>query len=457
MQGSEESVKRSYAQWRIRQLALTFTGYATYYFVRKNFSAAMPLLEKEPDLDITKSDLGGFLTAHSILYGVSKFANGYFADRANARYFFAFGLIVSALLNLGCGLATTAAVLGFLWCLNGWFQGMGFPPCARVLSHWFAPAERGFKWSIWNSSHMIGGAVIPVWAAWLGKKFGWEWAFIGPGLLAVVVAASIAVFMRDTPGSVGLPPVEDFYEGRRLTLTESERQEEVQDTKSREDSPVLTAAEIEKKLAEDREFKAFLKKRVFQNRFIWLICFANFCVYTVRGGFFDWLFSFLTEEKNYGLIESGFMVAAFEIAGLIGSVAAGFITDKYMKDRRAPLCVVYMIGATLAVVAFWKLPNMGWMVDGSVLFAVGFLVYGPQFLVGVMTADIVTKKAAATAIGMTGFFGYLSSILSGYGLGWLVDNYGWDGGFMMLAVVALIGAGLFAMCWNAGAPKDLEG
>jgi OPA family glycerol-3-phosphate transporter-like MFS transporter/OPA family sugar phosphate sensor protein UhpC-like MFS transporter len=428
---------------------LTFVGYATYYFVRKNFSAAMPLLEKDPDLDITKSDLGGFLTAHSVLYGISKFANGYFADRANARYFFAFGLIVSALLNLGCGVATTAAVLGVLWCLNGWFQGMGFPPCARVLSHWFAPAERGFKWSIWNSSHMIGGAVIPVWAAWMGKHWGWQWAFLGPALLAIVVSAAIAIFMRDTPGSVGLPPVEEFYEGRPLTARGVKDKAEAD---ARSETPDQSV-EQEKPEA-DPEFREFLKKRVFKNPFIWLICLANFCVYTVRGGFFDWLFSYLTEVKDYGLVESGFMVAAFEIAGLIGSVAAGIITDRYMSGKRAPLCVLYMLGATVSVVCFWKMPNVSVFLDGFVLFAVGFLIYGPQFLVGVMTADIVTKRAAATAIGMTGFFGYLSSILSGFGLGWLVDNYGWDGGFMMLAIVCLIGAGFFAMCWNAGPPKE---
>jgi phosphoglycerate transporter family protein len=454
MEGPEESVRKSYARWRLRQLALTFSGYATYYFVRKNFSAAMPLLEKDPDLDISKADLGGFLTAHSVLYGVSKFANGYFADRANARFFFAFGLMVSALLNLGCGLATTAAVLGFLWCINGWFQGMGFPPCARVLSHWFAPAERGFKWSIWNSSHMLGGAVIPVWAAWMGKHWGWQWAFMGPGLLAILVALVIVVFMRDTPGSVGLPEVEDFYEGRPLTLAGAKAAAEAEIEDEETPRADKTVEAVVQRPEDDSEFREFLKKRVFQNHFIWLICFANFCVYTVRGGFFDWLFSYLTEVKSYGLIESGFMVSAFEIAGLIGSVAAGLITDKYMKGKRAPLCVLYMVGATISVVAFWKMPNISVFLDGGVLFAVGFLIYGPQFLVGVMTADIVTKRAAATAIGMTGFFGYLSSILSGFGLGWLVDNYGWDGGFMMLAIVCLAGAGLFALCWNAGPPEE---
>lgn len=151
----------------MRQLFITFWAYAIYYFVRKNFSVAMPLMEKE--LNISKASLGGFLTAHSLLYGFSKFANGYVADRSNARTFLAFGLFASALLNFGFGWVNTVTAMGILWCLNGWFQGMGFPPCARVLSHWFAPSERGTMWGVWNASHMVGAAGILVWAGYLGE------------------------------------------------------------------------------------------------------------------------------------------------------------------------------------------------------------------------------------------------------------------------------------------------
>ncbi|MCA9781761.1 MAG: MFS transporter, partial [Candidatus Eremiobacteraeota bacterium] len=92
--------------------------------------------------------------------------------------------------------------------------------------------------------------------------------------------------------------------------------------------------------------------------------------------------------------------------------------------------------------------------DAIVLCAVGFMIYGPQFLVGVMTADIVTKRAAATAIGLTGLFGYGSSLVYGWGLGLVVDKYGWDAGFLLLAGIAFVGAVFFALCWNAGPPED---
>jgi phosphoglycerate transporter family protein len=422
----------------MRQLFITFWAYAFFYFVRKNFSVAMPLLEKE--LNISKTNLGGFLTAHSLLYGISKFANGYLADRSNARTFLAVGLLASALLNFGFGFVNTVTAMGVLWCLNGWFQGMGFPPCARVLSHWFAPSERGTMWGVWNASHMVGAAIILVWAGRLGETYGYKAIFYAPGLVALVAAFLILIFMRDTPGSVGLGPVEEHFGAEAEAHAPPSGDEEPDQEKSEEE--------------QDSEFKDFLRRRVFGNPFVWLICLANFCVYTVRYGFLDWAPTFLHEIKGYELTQAGGMTAGFELAGLVGSLIAGIITDKFFRRQRAPICVFYMLGTAVAIVALWKMPGGSFIYDAAVLLTVGFMVYGPQFLVGVMTADIVTKKAAATAIGLTGLFGYGSSLLYGYGLGRLVDQYGWDAGFMMLSVIAVLGAVFFALCWNAGPPED---
>src|SRR5436309_8863214 len=130
-------IARKYRYWQTRVLISSIIGYATYYFVRKNLSIAMPFMET--GLGIQKTQLGLFLTLHGLLYGVSKFANGFFGDRANARNLMVTGLTASALLNILFGFNSTVFALGVIWMLNGWFQGMGFPPCARLITHWFSP------------------------------------------------------------------------------------------------------------------------------------------------------------------------------------------------------------------------------------------------------------------------------------------------------------------------------
>src|SRR5688500_15759268 len=204
---SDEATHRGYRHCRPRILLWTIVGYAMYYFVRKNLSIAMPVIEEQ--LHIKKASLGLFLTLHGLLYGVSKFANGIIGDRVNARVFMATGLLLSAAMNVFFGMGSTALMLGIFWMLNGWVQGIGFPPCARLMTHWFHPKELATKMSLWNTSHTIGAAAVVVLCGYLVDHFNnWRLCFFVPAALATVAAVLLLIFLRDTPESVGLPPVE---------------------------------------------------------------------------------------------------------------------------------------------------------------------------------------------------------------------------------------------------------
>src|SRR5262249_1924720 len=160
--------------------------YGAFYFVRKNLSVAMPVMEQQ--LHIAKSDLGLFLTLHGLLYGVSKFANGILTDRADGRVFMAVGLAASAILNICFGLSSTVVALGIIWMANGWFQGMGYPPCARLLTHWFGPRELATKMSFWNASHSLGAGAIVVLCGYLVTHFSsWRVCFFVPAAIALVM------------------------------------------------------------------------------------------------------------------------------------------------------------------------------------------------------------------------------------------------------------------------------
>src|SRR5438552_14040071 len=103
------AIQRTYRSWRGRVLFSSLVGYATFYLVRKNLPIAMPIMED--DLHISKTDLGLFLTLHGVLYGVSKFANGFLGDRCNARALMVVGLASSAVMNLFFGFGSAVATL----------------------------------------------------------------------------------------------------------------------------------------------------------------------------------------------------------------------------------------------------------------------------------------------------------------------------------------------------------
>jgi OPA family glycerol-3-phosphate transporter-like MFS transporter/OPA family sugar phosphate sensor protein UhpC-like MFS transporter len=110
-----------------------------------------------------------------------------------------------------------------------------------------------------------------------------------------------------------------------------------------------------------------------------------------------------------------------------------------------------MILAGVSILVFWKVSVQSELFMAGILATAGFLIYGPQCLLAVTAANLATKRAAATAIGLTSIFGYASTVLSGWGLGALVQRYGWNVAFEGLIVVAVIGSILFAMAWNAKA------
>jgi OPA family glycerol-3-phosphate transporter-like MFS transporter/OPA family sugar phosphate sensor protein UhpC-like MFS transporter len=411
-------IESGYSHRRKQVLIASIVGYAMFYFVRKNLSIAMPAINEK--LGISKTDLGLFLTLHGVIYGVSKFANGFLGDRCNARVFMAFGLLLSAVMNIFFGMTSLAVLMGIFWMFNGWFQGMGFPPCARLMTHWFSPKELARKMSVWNTSHSIGAGAIMVLCGYL-VGYNWRLCFFVPAGLAIACAVYLLFSLPDTPQSAGLPELSDTCE--------------------------VTTNEVPGKGEEP--FVNVLMAKVFTNRYIWIIALANFFVYAIRYALFDWGPTFLKQSKHIELNISGWIFAAFEISGCAGMIASGWITDKVFGGRGSRTCFFYMLCCTGSVFLFWKCAGNSAINNALFLALAGFFIYGPQALVGITVANLATKKAAASAVGLTGIFGYASTTLSGVGIGWLVQRSGWDAGFYAMIISGIIGAALFALAWPA--------
>jgi len=421
----QDEINKIYPYWRKRILFTAMIGYVLFYFVRKNISIAMPAMEA--DLGISKVELGLFLTLHGVVYGISKFINGFFGDQTNPRYFMALGLALSASMSFLFGLSSGVMTFGILWLLNGWFQGMGFPPCANSLTNWFSPKERGVKFAVWNTSHSIGAGLVLVLNSFL-IIYNWRLCFIVPAILAFFGAVFVLNRLRDKPESMGLPPVEKYKGG----ILESESDDQTKDF----------------------NFKQFVRKKVFGNPVIWFLCLANFFLYTVRYAILDWGPTFLLEMKGIELQKAGWLVAGYEGFGILGMLSGGWMMDRIFKGRGGRACIIYMLICSVIILIFWKFPGKSPVFYGMLLWIIGFFIYGPQALVGIIAANLATKRAAATAIGLTGLFGYLSTVLSGWGLGIIVTQSGWNTGFLILVGSGMAATFFFAFTWKAGLVVD---
>jgi OPA family glycerol-3-phosphate transporter-like MFS transporter len=417
-------IDSSYRRLRWQVFGGIFVGYAAFYLVRNNFALALPdVLKAHPEY--TKTELGSAMTGLSLAYGLSKFIMGSVSDRSNPRWFMPLGLLLTSALTFSFGVtpalySSLTLIIGLQF-VNGWFNGMGWPPCGKSMVHWWSTKERGLTVGVWNVAHNVGGASVAAIATWAVAEFhDWGATFWFNAAIAAAIAVLILFLLRDTPQSCGLPSIEEY----------------------KNDYPPDYSEQHERTFT----FKEIFFGYVLNNKFLWYIAIANAFIYFVRYGVLNWIPTYLQTAKNFNFKEAGFAWTAFELAGIPGTILCGVISDKVFKGRRAPATILFM-ALTLAGIIVYALNGKGplW-IDVASLIAVGFFIYGPIMLVGLHALDLVPKKAAGTAAGFTGFFGYaFGSAIAGTGVGWIADHWGWNGVFTTMVACCILTMGFSAL------------
>ena len=449
-------------QWRM--LFATMIGYTLFYFMRKNFSFAMPGLQQ--DCGISKAMLGNFLFWGGIVYGLSKFVNGVIGDKVNPRKMLCFGLLVCTLVNVAFGFAPQIAsffgtgeggtgngtlylawTFGILLVVNQFFQGTGFPPCAKLIAFWVPPKELATKMSVWNTSHSIGGGLVAkvcgvimglgvIGAANQGVGM-WKWCFWSMAALGFLGLLLMLVWLPGTPKDEGLPDLPGTEVGERGTGNGERGKGKGEETHN---SQLTTRNSV--------------LRMVFLNPVIWMLGLCNFTINAARALVADWGPTMLQEAKGLTSSEAGTAIMLFEFAGIAGMLFAGWATDRFFGGRAPRLCLFLMALTAGLVAAFWFLPSGG--VTGflavAALCLAGFTLYGPQALTGVTATNTSTKLYAGTSIGFISLFSYVGVAVSGKVCGNLAQSSGgWQLPVFAIVGTAIVGAVLFLALWNARA------
>ncbi len=404
---SPETAQR-YRYWRIHIMVSMYIGYAVFYLTRKNFSYAMPAIIT--DLGWDKADIGLMGTLFYLTYGISKFISGIVSDRSNPRYFMGLGLIATGIINILFGLSCSIVALSILWVLNAWFQGWGWPACSKLLTTWYSRSERGGWWSVWNTAHNLGGAMIPIIVGYTVLHYGWRYSFFIPGVIAVIVGCLLCWRLRDKPTTMGLPSIGHW----------------------RKDYLEIAHENTGKGLSQ----KHILTRYVLSNKYIWLLGLSYILVYIVRTAINDWGNLYLTEQYGYSLITANSALSLFEIGGFLGSLVAGWGSDKIFSGNRGPMILLFSMGIFLSVAALWLMPIVSFALQAVCLFAIGFFVFGPQMLIGMAAAECSHKDSVGAATGFVGLFAYMGAALAGYPLAIITQHFHWTGFFVVISVAA---------------------
>lgn len=381
----------------------TFWGatvaYSLYYVCRMSLSVV-----KQPLIDegiLTAGELGVIGSALLFVYAVGKFLNGFIADYCNIKRFMATGLFLSALVNLLLGvlgvfhdympLSTAVIFFSFavLWGVNGWMQSMGSPPGVICLSRWFPKSKRGTYYSIFSSTPYIGEFLSFVITGLIVGALGWKAGFIVAAIAGLIGSLIILWMVSDTPESKGLPSVQKLS-GEDLTRN---------DTLPTRD----------------------LQKYVLRHPGIWIIAISSAFIYITKYAITGWGVLFLQKEKGFAIEEATQIIGFYAFSGMVGTVLAGWLSDKVFKSDRVKPTVLAGVLSFVSL-ALFLFTETGYMMN--VLYVSLFsLSIGVLYCIvaGLMAIDIVPRKATGAALGVVGISSYVAAGLQDITSGYLIQ------------------------------------
>ena len=395
----QEKVGTVYKSLRNRTFWGVIIAYSLYYVCRMSINVV-----KQPLIDegiLSAGQLGLIGSALLFVYAIGKFMNGFIADYCNIRRFMATGLFISALMNLLMGalglfssmipMIVIFVSFAVLWGINGWMQSMGSGPGVISLSRWFSRSKRGTYYSIFSSSPYIGEFIsyniLAVVVAWLG----WQAGFIVAALAGLAGAAIILLFVSDTPESKGLPSIQEIS-GEELTK-------------------------------EDKMATKDLQKMVLKHPGIWVIALSSAFIYITKYAVAGWGVLFLQKARGFELAEASQVIAFSAVFGILGTVLAGWLSDRLFKGDRVKPAVLSGIISTSSLILFLFVGG-GFILN---IFYVSLfsLSVGVLYCIvaGLMAVDIVPRKATGAALGVVGISSYVAAGLQDITSGYLIQGF----------------------------------
>lgn len=425
-----------FGDYRVRVFAVTWLAYAGFYFCRKNFSAAMPLLKEE--LNFSDIDLSNLIFVYSLTYMLGQFVGGVLSDRHGPRLIVSLGMVVAVIANLCMGFAATPFAFLFLGAVNGGAQSTGWPGTLKNMAPWYSRHERGVVMAWWATCYVLGSFLATQFAAWSIStsapfaEWGWRRAFWMPAIVLTGIAILFSLLTRNSPSDVGLPELDEIDP----------------------DDPEIAEAgdHPDDNANESASFADILE--VLKHSAVWITGLMYFLLKLTRYSIMFWTPVYLVEHLGMDTVAAVRTSSWYELIGFLGVLFAGYASDKLFSSRRFPVGSIMLLG--LAGACYLEPTIVRWGAYGPALAMalMGFMTYGPDTLMtGAGAMDIGTPRRAATAAGVINGMGSCGQLISPFVVIYMKNTYGWDSLFYLFIVCALLGSLLLATKWNYGATE----
>lgn len=411
---------------RVQNWLVLGLTYAAMYMARYNFPLANKALSDTYGWD--KAQVGAIISSASLLYGIAALFNGPIADRLGGRKAMLIGSLGAFVFNVMFGLGaylgvlgTGPLLLGYLattWTLNMYFQSYSALSLIKVNSGWFHVSERGVFSAIFGSMIQSGRfLVFLLLATPFVIALPWQWRFFIPAGIVALMSVFTFLVVQDSPQEAGLGE----FDPQDATSGDTEK---------------ITLG--------------YVARKVFSNPVAITIAIAEFCTGFVRQGFEQWFPRYMQEVQHLELGNPVFQRNALYVvaAGILGAFIAGFASDKLFGHRRPPVAFIGYVLQVASLAVVWRAPSLGAVIVAFIVNSLAISMVH-SMLSGTASMDFGGKRAAATAAGMFDGMQYVGGSFVGYGMGWLLEHFGWGAWGPSMIGFSAAGAVLMLFLWNA--------
>uniref|UniRef100_A0AAY5K5H8 Major facilitator superfamily (MFS) profile domain-containing protein n=1 Tax=Esox lucius TaxID=8010 RepID=A0AAY5K5H8_ESOLU len=386
-----------------------FIGYSLYYFNRKTFSFVMPSLMEEIKLD--KDDLGLITSSQTMAYAISKFISGVLSDQISACWLFSIGLFVVGVINVFFSWSSTVTLFSVFWFINGLGQGFGWPPCGKVLRKWFEPSQFGTWWAVLSCSMNLAGGLGPLLTMLLLQYYDWRTILSMSGIICASFSFICLMLIKNDPKDVGLPSVEAASK-KGVTNSESTLSE-------------------------------FLL-----SPYLWVLSLGYLVVFGVKTACTDWGQLYLIQDKGQSVLMGSSYMSALEVGGLVGGLAAGFLSDRAVARQglgthgnpRHGLLLFMMAGMFASLYLFRITITAGapkiWILSLGAMF--GFSSYGPIALFGVIANESAPSNYCGSSHAIVALMANVGAFFAGLPFSTIAKHYSWEMAFWVAEVTIAV-------------------
>lgn len=393
-------------RWMI--LAMLFVITTINYADRATISIAAPGIKKELGLDAVQ--MGFVFSAFAWSYVIAQLPGGWLLDRFGSKitYFFSIFLwSVFTMLTGATGFVAGGAAVAMLFTLRllvGAAEAPSFPGNSRIASAWFPTNERGLAAAIFNSAQYFATVLFAPIMGWLVHSYGWHSVFYVMGGLGIVMAfvwLKVIYAPKDHP-SVSQSELKYIQEGGALVDLDGAQKAPAQ---------VNTFAAI---------------KELLGNRMLLGVYIGQYCITTLTYFFLTWFPVYLVQERHMTILKAGFVASLPAIAGFIGGVSGGWLSDRLAK-RGYSLSVSRKVPIVLGMLMSMSMIACNYIETDMLVVAVMSLAFfgkGVGALGWAVVSDTSPKEAGGLSGALFNTFGNTAGITTPIVIGYIVQGTG---------------------------------